>query len=107
MSRMPKIPKNRSDKEMFVGYVEDDTLESRFKKAEKEAVQKKEAERKKQIEDPETPADLLRGGFSKELTNALGKELMALKLELASEGVRKYSFKISREGGKIILEAKH
>ena len=69
MSRMPKIPKNRSDKEMFAGYVEDDTLESRFKKAEKEAVQKKEAERKKQIEDPETPADLLRGGFSKELTN--------------------------------------
>lgn len=107
MGKMPKVPKNRSDKEMMAGFVEEETLEDRFHKAAKVEEERKAAEKAAKTLEPDTPADLLRGGFTKDLTNDLGKALMELKLQLASEGITKYTFKITREGEKIILTPKH
>ena len=58
---MSKIPKNLSDKDMFKDYVEDTSIEDRFRAAEKKA-------EKKAKESVEAPADFLRAGFTPQLT---------------------------------------
>ena len=50
---MSKIPKNLSDKDMFKDYVEDTSIEDRFRAAEKKA-------EKKAKESVEAPADFRR-----------------------------------------------
>ena len=98
MGKMPKIPKNLTDKDMVKNYVEEQTIEDQLLKAAKKA-EKLEAAAK--LEAP--PAPLARAGFTPELTDKLGKALMALKLELANAGVTGYNFKIKRDGETITL----
>ena len=98
MGKMPKIPKNLTDKDMVKNYVEEQTIEDQLLKAAKKA-EKLEAAAK--LEAP--PAPLARAGFTPELTDQLGKALMALKLELANAGVTGYNFKIKRDGETITL----
>ena len=43
-TKIPKIPKNLSDKDMFAGYVEENTVEAQFMAAEAEAEKKKRAQ---------------------------------------------------------------
>lgn len=102
---MAKIPKNRSDKEMLAGYQEAETLEESFHKAAKAQAAREAAEKAKEAQEA-VPPNLLRAGFSKDLTDALGKALMELKLELAQEGITRYTFKVKREGESIILTPK-
>lgn len=99
---MSRIPKGLTDKDMFRDYVEEASLEDRFIHAEKES----ERQRREQAV-PEPPADLVRAGFTPELTEALGKVLLQLKMELFREGIRQYSFKIHRDGEQIILTPKY
>ena len=97
---MPKIPKNLSDKDMFQDYVEEETLEDKFIAAEKAADKKRREQAK-----VEPPAELARAGFTPELTDKLGRALLELRMALATEGIRDYSFKIRREGRSILLTA--
>ncbi len=97
---MPKIPKNLSDKDMFQDYVEEETLEDRFIAAEKAADKKR---REKAGIEP--PAELARAGFTPQLTDQLGRALLELRMSLANEGIKDYSFKIRREGKSITLTA--
>ena len=43
-TKIPKIPKNLSDKDMFAGYVEENTVEAQFMAAEAEAETESENE---------------------------------------------------------------
>ncbi len=99
---MSKIPKGLTDKDMFQNYVEEATLEDTFLKAEKAAEQRRRARA-----GVEPPAELGKAGFTPELTEALGKALLQLKMELFREGIQKYSFKIKRDGENIVLVPKY
>jgi hypothetical protein len=46
---------------------------------------------------------LAKAGFTKDLTEKLGMELLALKMELEMSGVKDYNFKIKHDGEKITL----
>ncbi len=96
---MAKIPKNLADKDMFQGYQEEETLESAFLKA--EAV---EDRRRRQRNQSEPKVDLSIAYLTPDIVERLGKELLALKMELYREGITAFSMKIKREGKKIILE---
>ena len=99
---MGKIPKGLTDKDMFQNYVEEETLEDTFIKAEKLADKKR---RDRAAIEP--PAELSRAGFTPALTEDLGKALMVLKMELFREGVQHYTFKIKRDGESIVLTPKY
>ena len=76
---MSKIPKNLSDKDMFKDYVEDTSIEDRFRAA----------------------------GFTPQLTEELARALLQLKMELYREDVKNYTFQIKRDGEKIVLIPKY
>ncbi len=95
---MPKIPKNLTDKDMVKNYVEEETIESKLIAAEKKAELIRRAEK---LQEP--PEPLAKAGFTPELSDRLGKELLALKIELANAGVKNYNFKIKRDGDRITL----
>ena len=85
---MKKIPKNLTDKDMVKNYVEEQTIEDQLLRAAK-------------LDEP--PAQLAKAGFTPELTDQLGKALLAMKMELKNSGVTSYSFKIKRDSDKITL----
>ena len=99
--KQAKIPKNLSDKDMFAGFVEEETLESKFIAAEKA-----EEKRRKERASVEPPADLARAGLTPEIMERLGKELLQLKMELFREDIKNYTMQIKRDGQKIILSPK-
>ena len=104
MGKMPKIPKNLTDKDMVKNYVEEQTIEDQLLKAAKKAEKLEEAAK---LEAP--PAHLARSGltpevgFTPEVIEKLGKALLSLKMELANSGVTGYNFKIKRDGENIVL----
>ena len=95
---MPKIPKNLTDKDMVKNYVEEQTIEDQLLKAAKKA-EKLEAAAK--LAEP--PAQLAKAGFTPELTDQLGKALLAMKMELANSGVKSFNYKIKRDDEVITL----
>ena len=98
---MKKIPRGLTDKDMVKNFIEEGTIESQLLSAAKKAEKLRLAE---EVEAP--PEPLAKSGFTKELTEKLGMELLALKIELSNSGVKSYNFKIKREGEKIILTVK-
>ena len=96
-----KIPRDLSDKEMLKNFVEEDTIETKFVKAEAAQVQKK-----KEAAEAAPLVNLSRVGFTPALTDELGKALTQLKMELALQGITSYGFKVKKEGQKIVLEPK-
>lgn len=104
MGKMPKIPKNLTDKDMVKNYVEEQTIEDQLLKAAKKAEKLEQAAK---LEAP--PAHLARAGltpdvgFTPEFAAQLSKNLLALKMELANSGVTSYNLKIKRDGETITL----
>ena len=95
---MPKIPKGLTDKDMVRNYIEEETIEQQLLNA------AKKAEKFRMIAEAEAPpAPLAKAGFTPELIEKLGMELLALKIELSNAGVKHYNFKIKRDGEKITL----
>lgn len=99
---MKKIPRGLTDKDMVKNFIEEGTIESQLLTA------AKKAEKLRLAEEAEAPPEpLAKSGFTKELTEKLGMELLAMKIELSNSGVKSYDFKIKREGEKIILTVKN
>ena len=95
---MKKIPRGLTDKDMVKNYVEEKSVEQQMLTA------AKKAEKLRRVEEAEKPPEpLAKAGFTKELTEQLGMELLALKIELGAAGVKNYNFKIKRDGEKITL----
>lgn len=99
---MPRIPKNLSDKDMVRGFVEEETLADHFARVEKEEKKERKGEAA-----AEPPLNLARAGFTPVLMDDLGRALMQLKMELFREGVKNYTFKITRQGERIVLTPKY
>ena len=93
---MGKIPKNLSDKEMFKNYQEEPTIEETFQRLGKG---EKESPRGGGKDKQELEALSL----SPEVSDALEKMLLEVKLALYREGVVDYRLTVHREGKKIIL----
>lgn len=95
---MSKIPKNKSDKDMLAGYVEDKTVEDQM-------VEQAKIEARRRIEEhrDDPPANLARAGFTRQLTDELGREIMQLKFDLAKKGVESFTFRIKRDKENIVL----
>ena len=97
---MQKIPRGLTDKDMIKNYVEEETIEQQLLTA------AKKAEKLRLVAEAEAPPPpLAKAGFTPELTEKLGMELLALKIELSNAGVKSYGFKIKRDGDKITLTA--
>ena len=95
---MPKIPRGLTDKDMIKNYVEEETIEQQLLTA------AKKAEKLRMVAEAEAPpAPLAKAGFTAELADKLGRELLALKIELSNAGVQSYNFKIKRDGERITL----
>ena len=95
---MQKIPRGLTDKYMVKNYVEEETIEQQLLNA------AKKAEKMRLVAEAEAPPEpLARAGFTPELTDKLGRELFALKMELSNAGIKSYNFKIKRDGDKITL----
>ena len=95
---MSKIPRGLTDKDMIKNYVEEETIEQQLLNA------AKKAEKLRAIAEAEAPPpQLAKAGFTPELTDKLGKELLALRIELSNAGVKSYNFKIKRDGERITL----
>lgn len=95
---MKKPPRGLTDKDMIKNYVEEKSVEAQLLTA------AKKAEKRRLADAADAPPEpLAKAGFTKDLTEKLGMELLALKMELEMSGVRDYSFKIKRDGEKITL----
>lgn len=95
---MKKPPRGLTDKDMIKNYVEEKSVEAQLLTAAKKAEKRRLADA---VDAP--PEPLAKAGFTKDLTEKLGMELLALKMELELEGVKNYNYKIKRDGEKIIL----
>ena len=102
---MAKIPKGLSDKDMFKGYVEEDSMEAQFLAA--EAAEDKKRRAKAFASEREQAKRINLAGLDDALTEQLGKKLLELKMELFREGIKNYSMKISREGESMIITPKY
>ena len=95
---MKKPPRGLSDKDMIKNYVEEKSVEAQLLTA------AKKAEKRRLADAADAPPEpLAKAGFTKDLTEKLGMELLALKMELEISGVKDYNFKIKRDGEKITL----
>ena len=93
-----KIPKNLTDKDMLKNFVEEETLEEKFERAEATA-----KAREKARAGIEPPAELARAGITRELAEKLGSALTELKMQLALKGITKFTYKIKKDGEKITI----
>lgn len=99
---MSKIPKNLTDKDMLKNWVEEETVEDKFLRAEK-------IEDKKRREQAgiEPPAELARAGLTRQLTEELGKALTELKMQLSLKGAKDITYKVKNDGTKIVITPKY
>lgn len=99
---MPKIPKNLTDKDMLRDWVEEETMEDQFLKAEKAADAKRRAQA-----GVEPPAELARAGFTPKLMEDLGKALTEMKLQLAVQGITQFTYQVKKDGASILITPKY
>lgn len=101
-TKIPKIPKGLTDKDMMANFVETETLEDKFIAAEKIA-----ENRKKANAAIEPPVQLAKAGFTPALADELGRAILQLKMELKLGGASSVTFKIKRDGENIVLVPKY
>lgn len=95
---MAKIVKNRSDADMFAGYVEPQSFETMF-------LQEEEPQPRKAAK-PQPQEDLYQGMLTTDLQEKVGRALVEQKLALYKQGIIDYTVKVEVQGDKIILSAK-
>ena len=95
---MSKIPKNLTDKDMLKNWVEEETVEDKFLRAEKI-----EDKKRRERAGIEPPAELARAGLTRQLTEELGKALTELKMQLSLKGAKDITYKVKNDGTKIVI----
>ena len=99
---MSKIPKNLTDKDMLKNWVEEETVEDKFLRAEKI-----EDKKRRERAGIEPPAELARAGLTRQLTEELGKALTELKMQLLLKGAKDITYKVKNDGTKIVITPKY
>ena len=101
MRKMPKIPRNLSDKEMFKGWKEEPTLEETMLKA---AEPKKAPTRPQAKREPGKREGAYSTYLSQDAIDTMEKLLLEIKLDLYKQGVSDYHINVRRDGNTILLE---
>ena len=99
---MSKIPKNLTDKDMLKNWVEEETVEDKFLRAEKI-----EDKKRRERAGIEPPAERARAGLTRQLTEELGKALTELKMQLSLKGAKDITYKVKNDGTKIVITPKY
>jgi hypothetical protein len=99
---MSKIPKNLTDKDMLKNWVEEETVEDKFLRAEKI-----EDKKRRERAGIEPPAELACAGLTRQLTEELGKALTELKMQLTLKGAKDITYKVKNDGTKIVIAPKY
>lgn len=99
---MSKIPKNLTDKDMLKNWVEEETVEDKFLRAEKI-----EDKKRRERAGIEPPAELARAGLTRQLIEELGKALTELKMQLSLKGAKDITYKVKNDGTKIVITPKY
>ncbi len=94
MAKTLKIPKGRSDKDMFAGFKEELSFENQILEDEAKPKRSKAATK---------PAD--EGFLSPALKEKLERALLEQKLQLYKQGLVDYEIKVSCQSGQITLTA--
>lgn len=100
MAKMPKIPRNLSDKEMFKGWQEEPTLEETMLKA---AEPKKTPPRLQAGRAPEKREGAYQTYLSQDAIDTMEKLLLEIKLDFYRQGISDYHVNVRREGDTILL----
>lgn len=94
MAKIPKIPKGRSDKDMFAGYTETLSFENQLLADEATAPR------------PKASAKAADEGFlTAALKEKLERALLEQKLQLYKQGIVDYEIKVSCQDGQVLLTA--
>ena len=101
MAKMPKIPRNLSDKEMFKGWQEEPTLEETMLKA---AEPKKTPPRPQAGRSPEKREGAYQTYLSQDAIDTMEKLLLEIKVDLYKQGFSDYHINVRRDGNTILLE---
>lgn len=100
-TKIPKIPKGLSDKDMLQGYVEETSIETQFMQAE---ANDDKIRRAKALGKKSNAAAL--AGLPDDLVAKLDKELLKLQMEMFNSGNKKYTLQVKREGNNIVIYPK-
>ena len=101
MAKMPKIPRNLSDKDMFKGWQEELTIEE---------VMLQEAEPKKTASSPQPKRTLEKRDSAyqtylpQDAIDTMEKLLLEIKLDFFKQGISDYRINVRREENNILLE---
>lgn len=95
MSKTPKIPKNRSDRDMLANYKEQTTFEN--------SVDEYEVVRPVPKTGKKEAANI--SFFTPELQEKVGKALLEIKVKLFNSGIVDYDIKVSQQDNQVILTA--
>ncbi len=103
MGKMPKIPRNLSDKDMFKDWQEEPTLEETMLKASEPNSAARSQGKRTSIHSGK-----LDGAYSTYLSqdaiDTLEKLLLEIKLDLFKQGIADYHINVRREKNVILLE---
>ncbi|WP_346355536.1 hypothetical protein [Azotosporobacter soli] len=94
MAKIPKIPKGRSDKDMFVGFSETPSFENQV--LAEEAAQPKVKATTKSADE---------GFLTSALKEKVERALLEQKLYLYKQGMVDYEIKVSCQAGQVLLTA--
>ena len=102
MGKLPKIPKNLSDKDMFKDWQEDPTIEETMLNA-------AEPKRSARPQSTRVPKSKIRDGayqtyLSQDVIDTMEKLLLEIKLDFFKQGISDYRVNVRREGNTILLE---
>ncbi len=100
MGKMPKIPRNLSDKDMFKDWQEEPTIEEAMLKA----AEPKQAMHPQIKSASERREDTYQTYLSQDAIDTMEKLLLEIKLDLFKQGVSDYRVNVRREGNTILLE---
>ena len=101
MAKMPKIPRNLSDKDMFKGWLEEPTIEETMLQA---AEPKKIVSHPQPKRTPEKRDGTYETYLSQDAVDTMEKLLLEIKLDLFKQGISDYRVNVRREGNNILLE---
>ena len=101
MAKMPKIPRNLSDKDMFKGWQEEPTIEEAMLQA---AEPKKSASSPQPKRTPEKRDGAYQTYLPQDAIDTMEKLLLEIKLDFFKQGISDYRINVRREGNNILLE---
>ena len=101
MAKIPKIPRNLSDKDMFKGWQEEPTIEETMLKEAELKNKPLRQQPKRQLEKHDSASATY---LSQDAIDTMEKLLLEIKLDMYKQGISDYHINVRRDGNTILLE---